>query len=396
MREENRGLRIVSIGGGTGLSSLLSGLKAYVGNLAEQPQSGAAPEIKTHEASNRIDGLTAVVTVTDDGGSSGRLREEFQILPPGDIRNCMAALAEDERLLTRLFQYRFESDGDLSGHSFGNLFLAALTGVTGDFFEAIKASSEVLAIKGRIFPSTVEDVTLLADLEDGRLIEGETRIVAARSPIRRLRLSHPCRPLPETLQAIDEADLITIGPGSLYTSIIPNLLVDDIVEALNRSPAVKVYICNIMTQPGETDGFTVEAHLSTLFDYSPTLKLDYVIVNSAPINTGLRNKYLADGAVQVAFARRLDRSPDIPADFRTGTGSGDKTISVLYADLLSERDLVRHDPQKLARLVIDCGLRHGNGGAASVAENAASSRPDHERTTVTYPEIRKPQSTIRS
>src|SRR5882672_11243391 len=239
MKETDSGLKTVSVGGGTGLSTLLSGLKAFVGKEAV---SYADPDARW------IETLTAVVTVTDDGGSSGRLREEFQILPPGDIRNCMAALAEDEHLLTRLFQYRFESKGDLSGHSFGNIFVAALAGVTGDFLEAIKVSSEVLAIKGRIYPSTIEDVTLLAEVEDGRILEGETKIVDSRSRIKRLWLSRAdCRPLPETLEAIKQADIITIGPGSLYTSLIPNLLVKGIVEAINNSAALKIYICNIMT-----------------------------------------------------------------------------------------------------------------------------------------------------
>lgn len=337
MGKENRGLSIVSMGGGTGLSTLLSGLKAYVGKETILTEDTDAPWIET---------LTAVVTVTDDGGSSGRLREEFQILPPGDIRNCMVALAEDEHLLTRLFQYRFESDGDLSGHSFGNLFLTALMGVTGDFLEAIKVSSEVLAIKGRIFPSTMEDVALVAELEDGRVIEGETKIVESRSRIRRLRLScGNCRPLPETLDAIRLADVITIGPGSLYTSIIPNLLVDDIVEAMNASNALKVYICNIMTQPGETDGFSVEDHLSALLDYSPDLMLDYIVVNSAPINFALREKYLADGAVQVEFNSHLGREMDIDA-------KSHRKISIVCDDLLNENDLVRHDPHRLASLVL--------------------------------------------
>src|SRR5262245_30852190 len=238
------GLRIVSLGGGTGLSSLLLGLKEYVG---KQSLDGRPV----------VEALTAVVTVTDDGGSSGRLREEFQILPPGDIRNCMVALAEDEHLLTRLFQYRFESEGDLHGHSFGNLFLAALAGVTGDFLEAIKVSSEVLAIKGRIIPSTAEDITLVAKLEDESVVEDETNITKSRTPIARLMLSHPdCRPLPESIKAIAEADIITLGPGSLYTSILPNLLVHGVVDAIKASPALKIYICNIMTQPGETTGFT--------------------------------------------------------------------------------------------------------------------------------------------
>src|SRR5205085_600599 len=343
VREANRGLRIVSIGGGTGLSSLLSGLKAYVGEdcLATAPDAAW------------VETLTAIVTVTDDGGSSGRLREEFQILPPGDIRNCMVALAEDERLLTQLFQYRFESDGDLAGHSFGNLFLAALTGVTGDFFEAIKASSEVLAIKGRIFPSTVQDVTLVAEFEDGRTIRGESKIVEAGAPIRRLRLSHPCRPLVETLEAIAEADLVTIGPGSLYTSIIPNLLVDGLVEALNQSPAMKAYICNVMTQPGETDGFTVEDHLGALLDHSPALKLDYVIVNAEPIHAELRDKYLADGAVQVEFAARSLCAGELPVEIRIGEAPGSRSMLVLCENLVSEHNVVRHDPQRLARLLLN-------------------------------------------
>ena len=333
----------MSIGGGTGLSTLLSGLKAYVGK-----ESSAAPE--THS----IETLTAVVTVTDDGGSSGRLREEFQMLPPGDIRNCMVALAEDEHLLTRLFQYRFESEGDLSGHSFGNLFLAALADVTGDFLEAIKVSSEVLAIKGRIFPSTVQDVALVAELVDGRVIQGETNIVESRSGIKRLRLSSDnCRPLPETLEAIEEADIITIGPGSLYTSIVPNLLVDGIVDAMRDSAALKVYICNIMTQPGETEGFDLEAHLRVLFEYSPYLELDYVLANSAPINAELREKYLADGAAQVEFDSLMLSGSDELHEAFLGTPDGRHSFGVICRDILHEDGLVRHDPDKLASLLLE-------------------------------------------
>jgi len=339
----NSGIRMVSIGGGTGLSTLLAGLKAF------SPPEPAAGEDKLPW----IETLTAVVTVTDDGGSSGRLREEFQILPPGDIRNCMVALAEDERLLTRLFQYRFESDGDLSGHSFGNIFLAALTGVTGDFLEAIKLTSEVLAIKGRIFPSTTEDVSLMAELEDGRTIVGETRIVQARSRIKRIWLSHEnCRPLPETLEAIQHADMITIGPGSLYTSIIPNLLVHGIVDAIAASKATKVYICNIMTQPGETEGFGVEDHIRALFECSPDLPLDYVIVNSAPISGALRGKYLADGAVQV------ETGPGVAMDGLTRIINGNPynavplSAGIVTGDLINEDNVVRHDPAKLAQLLL--------------------------------------------
>jgi uncharacterized cofD-like protein len=335
MKEINSGLNIVSVGGGTGLSTLLSGLKAFV---RKEPLSSADSWIET---------LTAVVTVTDDGGSSGRLREEFQILPPGDIRNCIASLAEDEHLLTRLFQYRFESEGHLSGHSFGNLFLAALAGVTGDFLEAIKVSSEVLAIKGRIFPSTTEDVALVAELEDGRVIRGETNIVESRSRIRNLRLSNDhCHPLPETLDAIQHADIITIGPGSLYTSIIPNLLVDGIVEAMRDSEALKVYICNIMTQPGETDNFNVSDHLRVLFEYSPHLSIDYVVVNSSRISSELKQKYLDDGAAQVEFETPLS---GIEGQFHLPAFGG---LQVIYCDLLQEERLVRHDPDKLARLLL--------------------------------------------
>ena len=332
------GIRIVSIGGGTGLSTLLSGLKQYVG---KEEFAGF------DEDSAWIETLTAVVTVTDDGGSSGRLREEFQILPPGDIRNCMVALAEDERLLTRLFQYRFESGGNLSGHSFGNLFLAALAGVTGDFLDAIRVSSEVLAIKGRIFPSTMENVALVAELEDGSTIYGETSIVESRGRVRSLRLSsEDCKPLPETLDAIKRADIITIGPGSLYTSIIPNLLVEGIVDAIRDSQALKIYVCNVMTQPGETEDFTVEDHVRVLYDYSPDLEIDYVIVNSARINDTLREKYLADGAVQVEFESGAQQSPHAIA--RPGP-----RYRLILGDLLNENDLVRHDPHKLARLLLE-------------------------------------------
>jgi uncharacterized cofD-like protein len=264
-------------------------------------------------------------------------------------------LAEDEHLFTRLFQYRFESEGDLSGHSFGNLFLAALAGVTGDFLEAIKVTSEVLAIKGRIFPSTAEDIALVAELEDGRIIRGETNIVESRSPIRRLRLSSEhCSPLPETLEAIEHAGLVTIGPGSLYTSIIPNLLVDGIVEAMRASNALKVYICNIMTQPGETDHFTAEDHLRTLFDYSPELELDYVLINSAPIGGHLREKYLSDGAAPVDTASLL--RPGFEDEPREASIQGADRLhrfQVIARDVLHEDGLVRHDSAKLARLLLE-------------------------------------------
>jgi uncharacterized cofD-like protein len=237
----NRGPAIVAIGGGTGLSTLLSGLKRYSSNL------------------------TAIVTVADDGGSSGVLRRELGVLPPGDIRNCLAALATEEPLLTRLFQYRFRAGTGLEGHSFGNLFLSALTAITGSLESAITASSRVLAVQGTVVPATNADVKLWAELEDGRRIEGESQIGHATSPIVRLGCT-PERPpaLPKALEAIASADLIVLGPGSLYTSLLPNLLVPELVNAISRSKAPRLYICNLMTQPGETDGLDVEGHLRAI------------------------------------------------------------------------------------------------------------------------------------
>jgi uncharacterized cofD-like protein len=259
----------------------------------------------------------------------------------------MVALAEDEHLLTRLFQYRFESEGDLSGHSFGNLFLAALAGVTGDFLEAIRVSSEVLKIRGRILPSTVEDVSLVAELADGRRIEGESRITESGARIKRLRLSRECcRPLPETLEAISRADIVTIGPGSLYTSIIPNLLVDDISDAIQGSHAMKAYICNIMTQPGETEGFSLEDHLQALAAHSRGLELDCVLVNSALISDELRTRYRADGSVQVGLDG-LAAQNAIPSSGLTGSST------IVARDLLHESGVIRHDPQKLANALIE-------------------------------------------
>jgi uncharacterized cofD-like protein len=235
------GVRVVAIGGGTGLSMLLRGLKHYVSRRRQDADR------------HPISDLAAIVTVTDDGGSSGRLRREYRVLPPGDIRNCMVAMSQDEALLGRLFQYRFHSGRGLRGHSFGNLFLTALTHVTGDFAEAVRVSGEVLAIRGRIFPSTVENVSLEAVMTDGKTVSGETRIAKSGKKIRRLHL-HPrhVRPLPEVLESITKADLILIGPGSLYTSILPNLLVSGVAEAIEKSSATRVYIANLMTQPGET------------------------------------------------------------------------------------------------------------------------------------------------
>src|SRR5215203_1454270 len=269
--QNSYGLNFVTIGGGNGLSTLLSGLKRFV----------AASETEPVWLKN----LAAIVAVTDDGGSSGRLRDELQMLPPGDIRNCMVALSEDSTLLSRLFQYRFRGEGGLGGHSFGNLFLAALTEVTGDFVEAVRLSSEVLASKGRIYPATLNDVRLVAELEDGRQVRGESRITAAHSVIRRLWLEpEQCLPLPEALAAVRAADIITVGPGSLYTSLLPNLLVARVAESIGASPAFKIFICNLMTQPGETDGYTARRHLEVVKAYAPEIEFDFVVVNERPVS----------------------------------------------------------------------------------------------------------------
>jgi uncharacterized cofD-like protein len=327
--ETSRGLKLVAIGGGTGLSTLLSGIKRLVGM---SDVDGAWLET-----------LSAIVTVSDDGGSSGRLRDELQMLPPGDIRNCMVALSEDSTLLSRLFRYRFRGSGGLGGHSFGNLFLAALTEVTGDFVEAVRLSSEVLASKGRIFPATINDVRLVAELEDGTTVRGETQITASRVPIRRLRLEpEHCLPLPEALAAIRAADVITIGPGSLYTSILPNLLVARVAEAIGRARAIKIFICNLMTQPGETDGYTARQHLQTVKDYATEIAFDYVVVNNHPISEEQAALYAADGAYQIGMQDHLLEK-----------AFGDET-EIIRADLLDEGEKVRHSPEKLARVIVAC------------------------------------------
>ncbi|MGB8509623.1 MAG: uridine diphosphate-N-acetylglucosamine-binding protein YvcK, partial [Pyrinomonadaceae bacterium] len=327
--ETDNGLKLVAIGGGTGLSTVLSGLKGLVGDA--------------HGGAVWLDSLSAIVTVSDDGGSSGRLRDELQMLPPGDIRNCMVALSEDSTLLSRLFRYRFPGDGHLGGHSFGNLFLAALTEVTGDFVEAVRLSSEVLASKGRIYPATLNDVRLVAELEDGTEVRGETRITASLAPIKRLRLEpEHCLPLPETLAAIRAADIITVGPGSLYTSILPNLLVAHVAECIGTSDAVKIFICNLMTQPGETDGYTARQHLEAVRLYAPEISFDFVIANDRPVSTEQAARYGAEGAYQIGMNDHLLEQT-----------YGDET-GVVRADLLDESEKVRHSPEKLAWVITAC------------------------------------------
>jgi uncharacterized cofD-like protein len=318
--------RVVAFGGGTGLASLLRGLKKYVarrrGRLARMP----------------IADLAAVVTVTDDGGSSGRLRRNYHVLPPGDIRNCLVALSADEALLSRLFQYRFPRGPGLGGHSFGNLFLTALTGVTGDFAEAVRLSSEVLAIRGRIFPSTIDPVALEAELENGRLVHGETRISRSRRRIRRVRLQpRGVRPLPEVLEAIGRADLILIGPGSLYTSVIPSLLVSGIADAVRRSPALRVYIANLMTQLGETSGYSAADHVKALIDHFGPGMIDWVVLNRGKPSSRLSRRYHAQGA-----------DPVDPDAARIGA-LGCRTI---LARVMEESLVVRHHSDRLARLLV--------------------------------------------
>jgi uncharacterized cofD-like protein len=332
-----RGLNVVALGGGTGLSTLLRGLKEYVA----RDRRGRAGALKP------ISNLTAVVTVTDDGGSSGRLRRENRILPPGDIRNCMVALSQDEALLGRLFQYRFHAGRGLVGHNFGNLFLAALTHVTGDFAEAVRVSSKVLAIRGRIFPSTISNVSLAATLENGREVHGETRITASRSPIKRLSLlPRNVRPLSKAIEAIEEADLILLGPGSLYTSILPNLLIREIVNAIGKSKAPRVYIANLMTQPGETSGYALADHLSAIQRHTPRRVIDWVVANRQAVSPEVAKRYRREGAEPVVI--------DIPELQKLG-------YRVVLDNLLEEHGVIRHNPARLARLLLEeflSGSRH--------------------------------------
>jgi uncharacterized cofD-like protein len=330
-------MKVLAIGGGTGLATLLRGLKAHA-----RPSGYDAPR------SPAISRLTAVVTVTDEGGSSGRLRREFRILPPGDIRNCMVALAEDETLFTRLFNYRFSSGRGLRGHSFGNLFLTALTHLTRDFTQAVKVSSEVLAICGEIFPATLADVRLRAKLRDGRTVIGERAITNTRSPIDRLEIvPSRCRPLPETLAAIEAADLITLGPGSLYTSLIPNLLVRGIPEAIERSPALKVYVCNLMTQPGETRRCTASDHIRAIQQHGGGRVLNYVVLNTRSFSPALRRRYA------------MQRAEPVVNDLDQIRALG---VEPVTANLLDEGRVARHDPRRLAQLLLDLAGKRQDPG----------------------------------
>jgi uncharacterized cofD-like protein len=308
-----RGPRIVVIGGGTGLSVLLRGLKAYTANI------------------------TAVVSVADDGGSSGRLREDLGILPPGDIRNCLIALADKESLMEEVLQYRFGS-GELAGHSLGNLMLAALTEVTGDFFAAVQGLSKVLAVRGRVLPVTLANVALGAVLADGGILKGQCHITRSPLPVERVfLLPAPCRPPAEVLAAIRDADAVVLGPGSLYTSVIPNLLVEGIPEAINQAAGIKIYVVNVMTQPGETAGYSAADHYRAILAHAP-VKVDCLLVNQQRAPEKVLERYREEGAEPV----RVD-TVDLEA----------LGARVVGTRLLREGDLLRHDPELLGRAVLE-------------------------------------------
>jgi uncharacterized cofD-like protein len=316
-RRLNRGPRIVVLGGGTGLSNLLRGLKIYSANI------------------------TAIVTVADDGGSSGRLRREIGVLPPGDIRNCLAALADEEKLLTELFQYRFQAGDGLTGHSFGNLFLTVMSEVTGDLERAIAASSKVLAVRGQVLPATLSDMRLWAELSDGRRIEGESHITEAQGKIVKIGCTPPNPPaLPKALQAIREADYIIMGPGSLYTSIIPNLLVPEIAEAIAQRQVPRVYVCNIMTEVGETQGYTVSDHIRTIDTAAGHQLFDAVVVQKKTPSAQSLIRYAQEGSHPVF----LDREAVMQLGRR-----------VVIANVMKEDELtgqVRHDSERLAKILL--------------------------------------------
>jgi uncharacterized cofD-like protein len=323
-------LKIVAIGGGTGLSSLLTGLKHYM-----------HCEPDTIEKTRPLD-ITAVVTVTDDGGSSGRLRRDFDVLPPGDIRNCIVAMSADDRKLRELFQYRFNGGKGLKGHTLGNLFLTALTHITGDFASAVQQASDVLATCGKIYPATGANVVLEAKLMDGTRVEGETRISKSKYRIKQVRLKPSrCKPMPETLKAIAEADLITMGPGSLFTSVIPNLLVKGIADAIVASPALKVYFVNLMWQPGETLHFSASDHVRAINEHARKNVIDVAVVNTKPIPALLQTRYAAQEAKPVEN------------DIRELQALG---LRVVTRDLAADGEKVRHDPVLTAEAAINLAV----------------------------------------
>lgn len=310
-----KGPRIVTIGGGTGLSTLLHGLKDYTSNI------------------------TAVVTVADDGGSSGRLREEQNVLPPGDIRNCLVGLADAGPLMEKLFQFRFDDGKDLKGHNFGNLFITAMSKVTGDFEQAVKASSKVLAIRGSVVPATLTKVVLKARHKDGSETVGESKIPQKKSPIEKLYVSpSDCRPTVESLEAIKKAHAIILGPGSLYTSVMPNLLIEGMHDAIRQSKAIKIYVCNVMTQSGETDNYTASDHVRAILNHTGKGILNYCIVSKTRIPPEVLVKYEEKNAYPVVL--------DIDKVRLLG-------LEAIEASISDTNNLVRHDSHKLAKLIAD-------------------------------------------
>lgn len=311
----SRGPKIVTIGGGTGLSVLLRGLKEYTSNIS------------------------AIVTVADSGGSSGRLRQQFHILPPGDIRNCLVALADAPTLMRDLFQYRFDTKGDFHGHSFGNLFITVMTRLTGDFEKAIKETSKVLALRGQVIPATLTNVTLSARHTDGTMTCGEDNIPKANKPIAKVILE-PQKPLatPDAIRAIKDAQIIILGPGSLYTSVIPNLLIKEICDALVTSSATKVYVCNVMTQPGETDGYSASDHINALISHGAPRMLDYCVVNTGEIPQDVLERYQQEKSFPVANDRKKIEA------------MGYRVIEDEFG--VVEDGVIRHSPEKLARIIL--------------------------------------------
>lgn len=314
-RKRDKGPSVVVLGGGTGLSVLLRGLKKYTSNL------------------------TAIVTVADDGGSSGRLRQELGMIPPGDLRNCLVALAETEPLMEKLFQHRFGGGGMLAGHSFGNLFIAAMNEVLGDVELAIKESSKVLAVCGQVLPATTQPVRLVATMTDGSLVDGESRIPLSGKNIQHIAIEPAdVKPVASALEAIAEADACVLGPGSLYTSVLPNLLVKEIADGLRHSPAVKIYICNVMTQPGETDRYTASRHIKAIIDHLGPGVIDYAIINVQTVAPHLKEAYAREGAIPVE------------ADVQNVKALG---VQPVMANIISETSLVRHNSVQLSRIIMD-------------------------------------------
>jgi uncharacterized cofD-like protein len=322
--------RVVAIGGGTGLSTLLRGLRRHV---SFPDWNSASP--------SEISDLAAVVTVTDDGGSSGRLRKDFNMLPPGDLRNCMVALSTEEDLLSKLFAYRFRGGNGLDGHNFGNLFVAALTDITGDFAHAVQLASKILATRGHIYPATTSNATLVARMDDGSEVRGETNITASRHRIAELMIEPPdAAALPETLEAIERADIITVGPGSLYTSLITNLLVQGIPSALAQASGVRVYVCNLMTEANESLGLTASEHIERIYEHTRVPIFDYAIVNTAPFSPETLARYAAE-----------DASP-IVADLKRIEALGVRCIT---GDFASEENVVRHHADRVTEALLALG-----------------------------------------